>query len=670
MAEIVDFGLQQHKIKMDSRYFENVLSVVAGDTGRRIEVQLLDTNGMVQNTTGLNLRLNALVAGKATFTDATLVDATTGKYRLDLSNGMFLAPGNWQFQWQITDSAGKKLHSFAFTGNIGKNISEGGSQATNFYLNLEDLKKMQDDLINGTIDSSILETTITEKLTDLETQYAPKLTEVTAQLADKATKTALGIEKARIDTFTTLPSGSTTGDAELIDGHIGADGVTYPNIGTAIRKQIENLTNKSLIMPNERVMNDTHIYYDANNVPKGTIIGYGGSGLNVPITTGTLMTFEGTSANGLTQIYIAHTGIIFTRMRWGGVWTVWQTYKTTKAELAQFKALLPYGRTNTSSDCNTLEVNSVYIVLTAIPNLPEGEKGGTIITMGGETVASASGVMQFFISSAIPTKIYTRLNWANAWRDWIPLNNESNESNGNSETIESRDFYGTFSLFEEIGVIGDSYASGASGEKPTDTSSVDHMNISWPQVLARRNGVNVTNYTKGGLSTRSFLTNTDIGMSKLESDPIRGLYLLALIRNDYNTILNGETDYLGSIADITDNSLGSYPDTFYGNYATIIERIQLHAADSPIVMMTGLYALSNTIATSFNTAMAEIANHYNIPIMTQLDEPYFSDPFYRTGWPAGAHPSGIIYGGMAMAIERMFNKCVYDYKDYFNYYHG
>lgn len=146
MAEIVDFGLQQHKIKMDSRYFENVLSVVAGDTGRRIEVQLLDTNGMVQDTTGLSLRLNAEIAGKATFTDATLVDATTGKYQLDLSNGMFLAPGNWQFQWLITDSAGKKLHSFAFTGNVGSNISEGGSQATNFYLNLEDLKEMQYDM--------------------------------------------------------------------------------------------------------------------------------------------------------------------------------------------------------------------------------------------------------------------------------------------------------------------------------------------------------------------------------------------------------------------------------------------------------------------------------------------------------------------------------------------
>lgn len=232
MAEIVDFGLQQHKIKMDSRYFENVLSVVAGDTGRRIEVQLLDTNGTVQDTTGLNLRLNAVIAGKATYTNATLVDAATGKYQLDLSNGMFLAPGNWQFQWQITDSAGKKLHSFAFAGNVGSNISEGGSQATNFYLNLDDLKAMQEDLVNGTFESEALETNIAEKLEALEETYAPKLTEVTAQLAEKASKGEVnnlvssmqngvkGIYLTLSDLQTNLPNGSEGNYIVQSDGHI------------------------------------------------------------------------------------------------------------------------------------------------------------------------------------------------------------------------------------------------------------------------------------------------------------------------------------------------------------------------------------------------------------------------------------------------------------------
>ncbi len=42
---------------------------------------------------------------------------------------------------------------------------------------------------------------------------------------------------ARVDGITSLPEGSTTGDAELIDGRITYNGITYPNIGSAIRAQ-------------------------------------------------------------------------------------------------------------------------------------------------------------------------------------------------------------------------------------------------------------------------------------------------------------------------------------------------------------------------------------------------------------------------------------------------
>lgn len=46
---------------------------------------------------------------------------------------------------------------------------------------------------------------------------------------------------ARMDEFTKLKEGSTTGDAELIDGRIGSDGKTYDNIGGAIRGQVADL---------------------------------------------------------------------------------------------------------------------------------------------------------------------------------------------------------------------------------------------------------------------------------------------------------------------------------------------------------------------------------------------------------------------------------------------
>lgn len=48
---------------------------------------------------------------------------------------------------------------------------------------------------------------------------------------------------ARMDTFSQLEEGSTTGDAELIDGRIGADGKVYNNIGGAIRGQTIDLKN-------------------------------------------------------------------------------------------------------------------------------------------------------------------------------------------------------------------------------------------------------------------------------------------------------------------------------------------------------------------------------------------------------------------------------------------
>ena len=68
---------------------------------------------------------------------------------------------------------------------------------------------------------------------------------------------------SRIDNLSTLSEGSTTGDAELIDMRVGADGNTYPNAGTAVRTQVSEL--KSDLVN----INDTHgkeIYHDKFDV--------------------------------------------------------------------------------------------------------------------------------------------------------------------------------------------------------------------------------------------------------------------------------------------------------------------------------------------------------------------------------------------------------------------
>lgn len=49
--------------------------------------------------------------------------------------------------------------------------------------------------------------------------------------------------EGRMDTFTSLPEGSTTGDAELQDIRVGASGAIYSSAGTAVRNQFNQVNN-------------------------------------------------------------------------------------------------------------------------------------------------------------------------------------------------------------------------------------------------------------------------------------------------------------------------------------------------------------------------------------------------------------------------------------------
>lgn len=57
-------------------------------------------------------------------------------------------------------------------------------------------------------------------------------------------ETDLAVQKSRMDTFTALEDGSTTGDAELADIRVGVDGSKYSGAGVAVREQISNLQNQ------------------------------------------------------------------------------------------------------------------------------------------------------------------------------------------------------------------------------------------------------------------------------------------------------------------------------------------------------------------------------------------------------------------------------------------
>jgi hypothetical protein len=74
----------------------------------------------------------------------------------------------------------------------------------------------------------------------------------------------------RMDTFTSLPSGSTSGNAELVDIRVGLDGKKYSSAGSAVREQIRD-THTIEVTNQEPSKENTQVWINPNEMEEFTL---------------------------------------------------------------------------------------------------------------------------------------------------------------------------------------------------------------------------------------------------------------------------------------------------------------------------------------------------------------------------------------------------------------
>ena len=213
--------------------------------------------------------------GTKVFNNLTIINAARGLAELQLTTQMLVKPGCLKLELVIYEAT-DILSTTKFDINIISCLRDDEAiESTNEFSALTlGLSKLDEwdkyfkettgaieekytERLNG-IDSSLEEKVNKEQGKGLSTNdYTNEEQTEVSKIKNKATKEELAVERARIDSLSKLQEGSTTGDAELVDARVGANGKVYTNVGSSIREQIKEVKNNTFTIVSGKNMYNT-----------------------------------------------------------------------------------------------------------------------------------------------------------------------------------------------------------------------------------------------------------------------------------------------------------------------------------------------------------------------------------------------------------------------------
>lgn len=646
--------------------------VKQGDLGSKFSYKLANEKDQELDVFDKEVaHINLVLDDKIVFTTTATVDNSTVTFNIDKA----IPVGLYFLEIKIRDyifPSDKQTIIFVQSGAVAYDLKE---LVPNYDVNMT-LKGILSDLSQKGIDISDLKTKMNAIYNNALADHAEvadaRGTEAT--LGDRLRKmdgnisqTSTDIERteSRIDGLI-ANAGNGTVPSELTDMRVALDGQTYATAGEAVRKQFARSlrglkqvsTSAGIVAP----------YDDLNTLPANTVVTYayytGVSNTPTGMAAGgyTVMTvsYAANAYPGTFQLLVHPESETYIRIKWGNeaTWKPWEKIVTEESITtipAVNKSVKGLKKISTSAgivapydDLNTLPVNTIvlYTYFDGVSNAPAGVKwGATVVTYNHASGTDISGAVQ--ILTAPNGDIYTRNFWGlpgtDEWKPWKRMATE-------------HDFNPSLALFEKIGVIGDSYAS---GEIYPEGIPDDKYSISWGQILARKNGVSCTNFSAGGLTTRHWLLNKN-GLTKLNATEPQNLYYISLGINDKNNL---GIDYIGTEAD-----MDSGADTYYGNYAKIINAIKAKAPHAKIILIDSAWSTGKT--DPYYIATKNIATKFGLPLIKHSDDPYLASQQFKKDLMSHGHPVAISYAAMASAFERLTMQAIRDNIAYFKDYRG